>query len=453
MAYPPRIVEPTRSLVWPAVTILASVLVGGLAGLEAAAAQDLGVSAVCERTSVNGTSVPCSAARREPVESSPRLFAASNSSAVVTVSNVANLSQALKGSAAGATIELAPGTYVGVSIVNMKFDQPVTITSADPAHRALLIGLKVANSSGLVLKGLELSTVGDPDAYYPFRIQSSENVKFLNLDFHGDQSAPPSTGRRGVLAANNTDIRFEGCHFHHMWGGLTANNNLRVDIIGNTFSDLNKGAVEMGGSSLVNISNNLFTNFRLDRGTHPDAIQLYTAGTQKIAHDILIKDNLYYRGTGDAVQGIFIQDEVGTLPYNDLTVSGNAIIGGMWNSIYIKHATGNLRVTNNIAASWAGLDMPGVGTVAAAKTQPTITKFLAFLFLRGDLSKASVTLSGNKAQIYMDPAGRRIQAPRGNIELGDIGDQGSELLAGWVAIHPAIRGMEREMVDTAQRPI
>jgi hypothetical protein len=104
MAYPPRIVEPTRSLVWPAVTILASVLVGGLAGLEAAAAQDLGVSAVCERTSVNGTSVPCSAARREPVESSPRLFAASNSSAVVTVSNVANLSQALKGSAAGATI-------------------------------------------------------------------------------------------------------------------------------------------------------------------------------------------------------------------------------------------------------------------------------------------------------------------------------------------------------------
>jgi hypothetical protein len=300
----------------------------------------------------------------------------------------------------------------------------------------MLVGLKVANSANLAFAGLELNSVGATDPYYPFRVQNSQNLSFTNLDVHGNRNAPPSSQRWGFLATDNKHIRFDRCHFHHMWGGLTANNNADIDISNNTFSDIDKGALEMGGSSWVNISNNYFTDFRVDRGTHPDAIQIYTAGTHNIAHDIKVTGNLYYRGSGDAVQGIFIQDEVGTLPFHNVTVDDNAVIGGMWNSIYVKHATGDLRVTDNIAASWVGVDMPGIGTPAAEKTAPTTTHFSAFLFLRDDLSGANLIVSGNRAQTYMDRSGRRMSPPRGNNALGEINDHGAALLKAWAAKHP-----------------
>ena len=52
------------------------------------------------------------------------------------------------------------------------------------------------------------------------------------------------------------------------------------------------------GSSFVTIASNTFTDFRPNSTDHPDAIQFWTYGSTASATDIVIKDNVFTRGTG-----------------------------------------------------------------------------------------------------------------------------------------------------------
>jgi VCBS repeat-containing protein len=202
-----------------------------------------------------------------------------------------------------------------------------------------------------------------------------------------------------------------------MGAGIVANNDTGVQITNNNFSYLSKGGIEMGGSSNVNISNNNFTDFESGAGIHPDAIQLYTAGTTQSAHDITITGNDIERGSGNAIQGIFVQDEVGDLPYDNLTISNNVVLGGMWDSLYVNGATGNVKITNNYVASWAGLDTEGSGTAAAALVAPTITAFAGYIWLQ-NLTGATLTETGNTAQAYLGDGGATLKTPAGNTLIG-----------------------------------
>ena len=79
---------------------------------------------------------------------------------------------------------------------------------------------------------------------------------------------------------------------------------------------------------------------------HPDAIQFWTTNTTVAATDITITGNTFDRGSGVIVQGIFIQDEVGTLPYQRLTIADNVIVGAAYNGIAVRGAV-DATLTNN----------------------------------------------------------------------------------------------------------
>ncbi len=83
--------------------------------------------------------------------------------------------------------------------------------------------------------------------------------------------------------------------------------------------------------------------------THPDAIQFLTSGETAGVHDIVITDNVIDRGSGSAVQGIFMTDQVGTLPYQNVTISGNMLVGTMYNGIMVNDGI-NLNISNNTVA-------------------------------------------------------------------------------------------------------
>ena len=55
---------------------------------------------------------------------------------------------------------------------------------------------------------------------------------------------------------------------------------------------------------------------------------------------------MFNRGSGTIVQGIFISDEVGTLPYQRVTVTDNVIVGAMYNGIAVAGAN-DAKLTNN----------------------------------------------------------------------------------------------------------
>jgi hypothetical protein len=352
---------------------------------------------------------------------------------VVTVSTTAGLTAALKSAHAGETIELAAGTYSGVVIQNANFATPVTITSVNPNNEAVLSGLKVATSSGLNFTHLELTTVGCTDPYYAFRISGSQNLSFSNLNVQGTIGSDPSTQLMGFYVSKCSNITITHSSFEYMSVAIDANSNTGLTISDNSFQYLNKGGIEIGGISNLNIANNNFTDFLTASGVHADAIQIFTAGTTTPDSNIVITGNLYDRGTGVPAQGIFVQDEVGTLPFNNVTIDNNTIIGGDWNAIFLSNATGTVQIDNNTVASWAGQD------VVAGST----TNFVSWIRLGntnltgGTFANATVTETGNEAQYFLGPNGKAVTPTASNSLLGAVTDNGAALLSAWENANPS----------------
>jgi hypothetical protein len=153
---------------------------------------------------------------------------------------------------------------------------------------------------------------------------------------------------------------------------------------------------------------------------HGDAVQFMTYGTTSVSSNINISDNLIDRGNGVPLQGIFMRDETNKLPFNNVTIDNNTIIGGEWNAIALSHATGKVQIEGNTIGSWAGANVVAGGS----------TKFISWIDL-GDLSGASLTETGNHAQVYINGGVRT--APAGNTTLGAITDQGASLMHVWAA--------------------
>src|SRR3546814_8411255 len=88
------------------------------------------------------------------------------------------------------------------------------------------------------------------------------------------------------------------------------------DLSGNSFHTMRSDGVRGGGTNDVVISNNYFTDFHPVGADHPDAIQLWTTNTTESARNISITGNVFERGDGDIIQGIFLRDQSGgKLPY------------------------------------------------------------------------------------------------------------------------------------------
>ena len=365
------------------------------------------------------------------------LLAASISHAetsVILADGKTALNAALKSAHAGDTIQLAAGNYSDVAILGVNFNDAVTITSKDPTNKAVFFGLRVVNSSGLHFSNLELSSAGVSDPYYAFRVANAQNIIFSDLSIHGRLDSAPSTQLSGFYIVNCSNITISNSELYYFDTAIAENRSTYATIANNFFHNLSKGGVEMGGNSHVTVSNNVFTDFDTAPRVHGDAIQLFTAGTKESGRDIVIADNLFYRSGGMAIHGIFVGDEVGTLPYIDVTIVNNAIIGASWNSITLGHASGNLRIENNVMATWSGTDVE-----ANNKT----TRFLAWLRL-GDLSGAAVTETGNQAQAYVHGSKSGLP-PLGNALIGEVTDGGAALLRAWRSAHPGAGPLSKHL--------
>jgi Ca2+-binding RTX toxin-like protein len=268
-----------------------------------------------------------------------------------TVNSVSALATSLSQAHAGDTILLAPGTYAGVSIKNVNFAGTVTIASQSSTSPAVLTGLSVSNSSGLAFSHLSFSVVGtvNPTNGWakPFSIADSSNIQLSGLNIHGSASVDPNLQADGLQILRSSNVTVTGSQFSYVHTGLTELNNTNITISNNLFNYVGNDAMDNGGSSFVQITGNTFQLF--DHGTsiqHSDAIQFWTSNTTASAHDITVSNNSITFNGGTSAQGVFITDQVGTLPYQNVTVTGNTVIGALGNGIDLNHVN-NATVSNN----------------------------------------------------------------------------------------------------------
>ena len=323
---------------------------------------------------------------------------------ITTVGSSAALYTALKAAKPGDTIALRAGDYSTLSLSNFNYAGTVTITSADPGRPAVIAGINLANSSGLTFSEIEVKMA--PRTNTAITVGNSKNVVFDNVDVHGGFIGDGN----GALIRNSSNVTIKNSEFHDLGTGISHIDTSGVVIADNSIHDLQADAIRGGGSSNIVISGNQFTNFHPKAGDHPDAIQFWTTFTTTSAHDIVIKDNVFVRGGGDPVQGIFMGNEAG-LVYQNVTISGNAIVGGMYNGIAITMAD-NVRISANLVEGFVDMN--------------------SWI----NISKSThVQLDNNQASSYATSfslAGISTWA-NSTIPLGAIGD--ATLLNAWLAEH------------------
>ena len=270
----------------------------------------------------------------------------------ITVTNTAMLTQALNSAHSGDTIQLAAGTYSGLKISNVNIPGGVTITSLDPAHKAMVTNFSVANSSGLNFSNLEFLANGAANGA-DFLVSGSQNISFSNDVFHGVSNTNLAIDADGLGIGGSSNISITNSEFYGLGHGAIIGSSSNVTVSGNTFHDIKVHGLDFSEVHGVTVSNNSFTNFYPGAIDHPDAIIFFTYGGAKASSDIVVDGNVVTRGVGAAIQGIFMRDVTGTQPFQNVTISNNTLVGTGYNGIAVEGGH-NVTVTGNTVQSFTG---------------------------------------------------------------------------------------------------
>ena len=312
---------------------------------------------------------------------------------IFQVSTKADMASALAVATGGDVISLKGGDYTDVKLSGLKFDTPVTITSADPNDPAVFSNVTLNQVDGLTFKDVEVEVVSGTGLI----IANSKNVVVDDVEFHG--ASEEKLGGVGVLVRNSSDVTVTKSEFHHLGNGMSHLDSNKLTITDSSFHDIRIDGIHGGGTSNVLIARNTFTDFYRQPGEHTDAIQFWTANTKASAENITITGNLISRGDGNGMQGIFVGDESkGRLPFINLTITDNTVIGSMYHGISVGHAK-NLLVDGNTVVGYQ--DMKAWIMVKGANGATISDNITSQLSL--DASNLNLTKLANQIVPVIDP--------------------------------------------------
>lgn len=293
----------------------------------------------------------------------------------IVVKNQTELDAALRAATGGETIKLLAGTYTSVALNNRNFASNVTITSADPGNPATIQRVAINSCSNITFQGLTLArqlSPTDPDYTQLHNVNGSSNIVFDSVRISGGSGDPTKSVGWGLFIRDSSNVTVKNSSIDHMALALQITNTTGVTVKDNTFTDNRRDGMNLASVRNVVIDGNLFTNMYPINGEHPDAIQFLTNGTTVGSSNIVIKNNIIMQGSGNPIQGIFMNDEVGTLPYTNVDITNNLIyVNGMYNGISITGGK-NVNIQQNTVVSqtddsipaWIRLEKVNTATVA-----------------------------------------------------------------------------------------
>jgi len=243
-----------------------------------------------------------------------------------TVSDAASLTAALKASAGGDVILLAPGTYSSLVWDGLSFSPEVKIASADLSKLASLTNFLLTNCRGITFEDLDLAAqpVNGSTNVFGFVVKFSDRIAFNRVAVHGFLDQIPDNDASGIQVLNSSNISVTNSTFEECGRGAAFGTVANLIVANNYVHSMRSDGFDFAAVSFVRVVDNIIHTFNPVTGDHPDAIQFWTQGTTTASHDILISGNLILKGEGTGgSQGIFMGDEVGTLPFLRLTISDN----------------------------------------------------------------------------------------------------------------------------------
>lgn len=330
----------------------------------------------------------------------------------ITVTNADQLVQAL-GRAQGGTINLAAGVYAPVLIKGVSPAAPLTIRSADPARPAVLTGMTITNSGNLVLDGLAFGPLA-PGQQYALSILGSHDVVARRLAITWKGGVQGRSVISAVFLRNSRHIEISDSRFSDHWHGISFLDVDGLRIANNLLAHLRTDGIRGGGASNAVVEGNVIGSFHPDPGDHPDGIQFWSTHEKLPGRNIVIRGNLVWRGSGPVLQGIFIRDTFDNLPFENVTIEDNLLVGTMYNGLALSGGNGVVIRRNRVIA------------------YPDMKSWLSVRNLQG------ATVADNAAALFIENK-VRIPPANGNRELQPVRDQGAAEIRTWLAAHPQMR--------------
>jgi hypothetical protein len=316
----------------------------------------------------------------------------------ITVTSASELYSALAKAKGGEIIKLAAGNYGDISLTgksgfNLNFPSNVTITSADPANKAVLTGLDLRGVHNLTLDRLTFDykfEVTDKIYERPFSVSGGSNITITNSVFDGDLAHGLSAADNGFGYAIGLSIRgaanvtIAGNEFRDFHRGLTVGESTNISVISNDIHSMRMDGMNFSQVQGVVIDGNHLHDFRGSptSGDHSDMIQFWTAGTSKPSTDITIKNNILDIANGSATQSIFMRNErVDTgaagaeMNYQNVLIENNVITNGHAHGITVGETTG-LTIRQNsvlhadgkaVDGADASVEIPKINIAASSK--------------------------------------------------------------------------------------
>ncbi len=278
--------------------------------------------------------------------------------ATYQVSNQVQLDAAISKVKGGDIVVLAAGKYSSLSVLNKQLASTVTFRSESATNPATVGYLRAFGSSNLVFQNLNVGRQVDPavdkDWTNMALIENSSNVTLDGIKFFTTGAEDKYIGR-GLFARNSTNVTVQNSDFSHLAVGMQVMSVTNANILSNKYHNLRIDGIEMTAVKGGKVDGNDFRDFKSDLAYHPDAIQIWTAGTAKPTTDLVISNNVVMPGTGVGGQGIFIQDEVGGVPHERITIRNNLLLdaGNYYNGITVRGGK-SITIENNTSISPTG---------------------------------------------------------------------------------------------------
>ncbi|MFU8831393.1 MAG: right-handed parallel beta-helix repeat-containing protein [Wenzhouxiangella sp.] len=343
---------------------------------------------------------------------------------IFSVSNSEELLKALASAKGGDTIELAGGDYGRLSLVdgktdfNIRFDTPVTITSADPDAPASFSEMGLNGARNITFDNIVFDyefSIDDSPTHRPFQVNNSENITIRDSVFLGDVAEGISDVRDGFGYAYGLSVRhgenivIENNVFTSWALGAGFSDIEGLTVSQNEFHDIQRDGTNFSEVRSVLIEDNHFHNFRdhEDSTAHRDFIQFHSSGKDQPSTDIVIRGNILDIGEGSRTQSIFMRNEqVDTgrageeMFYRNILIEDNVIHNGHLHGITVGETDG-LIIRNNSVLHAEG-EMHGAEgsvTIPRINVKPESTSVVIegniTSAIRGYENQLSWTVDGN----------------------------------------------------------
>jgi hypothetical protein len=202
------------------------------------------------------------------------------------------LANAVRSAGSGDTIQLAAGSYSGLTITNKHFATPLNIVADSSAGAVNVSAIKLSNSSGINLSGFSVghsrSHGESSSSIQSFIDNGSSQINIKDLNFHGSMNGNPGDDAVLLRVLNSSGVTITGSDFTEAARGLIVEKSNSVKVLDNDFHTIRTDGLDFIAVRDVRIEANRIGDFHPARGDHADGIQFWTAGQTRASENIVI---------------------------------------------------------------------------------------------------------------------------------------------------------------------